>query len=207
MDSNGAAERSFQILKQTLQKQVFDCDEQYTIQHRLSNLLLKYRSTPQTATGVSPAELFLQRQLRTPLSLLKPDTGSRVQQKQAEQKRQHDKGRVRVRTFSPKQTVRMRNFMGGQEKWMPGTIVRQLGPLTYLERVGPNIRYTHVDHILSSGEEPLFDDLSVVSNSGSNQSQVDTPVILPETFSRSPITSKEPETLKVPSLYLTPQQS
>ncbi|XP_060082045.1 uncharacterized protein K02A2.6-like [Ylistrum balloti] len=189
--SNGAAERSVQILKQSLQKHVFDGNEQYTIQHRLSNFLLKYRSTPTTVTGVSPAELFLQRQLRTPISLLKPDTGSRVQRKQAEHKRQHDKGRVRVRTFSPKQTVRVRNFRGGQEKWIPGTIVRQLSPLTYLVRAGPNIRYTHVDHIFASGEELLSDDLPVVS-------QVDTPVVLPETLSRSPILSKEPETPKVP---------
>ena len=31
------------------------------------NLLLSYRSTPHTTTGVSPAELFLKRQLRVHL--------------------------------------------------------------------------------------------------------------------------------------------
>jgi len=35
---------------------------------------------------------------------------------------------------------------------MPGTIVKRLGPLTYLVRVGQDVRHIHVDHLLRSGE-------------------------------------------------------
>ncbi|XP_060068314.1 uncharacterized protein K02A2.6-like [Ylistrum balloti] len=56
--SNCAAEQSVQILKRALLKQVSNGDGQYSMQHRLSNFLLKYRSTPHSVTGVSPAELF-----------------------------------------------------------------------------------------------------------------------------------------------------
>ena len=34
------------------------------------------------------------------------------------------------------------------EKWVPGTVIRRLGPLTYLVRVGRQLRYAHIDHLL-----------------------------------------------------------
>ncbi|XP_021340098.1 uncharacterized protein K02A2.6-like [Mizuhopecten yessoensis] len=165
--SNGAAERSVQILKRTLLKQVLDGDKSLSIKHRLANFLITYRATPHTVTGVSPAELFLKRQMRTKLTLLKPNLGKRVSLQQAFQKKHHDKGRVRVRTFSRNQSVRVRNFRGGKEKWIVGSVVKQLGPLTYLIRVGRTFRYVHVDHILATGEENVepfqHDDQQIVS--------------------------------------------
>ncbi|XP_069122416.1 uncharacterized protein [Argopecten irradians] len=135
-------------------KQVLDGDTS-SIKHRLANFLFKYRATPHTVTGVSPAELFLKIQLRTKLSLLKPDLGKRVSLQQDSQKRHHDKGPVRVRTFARNQSIRVRNFRGGKEKWLLGTVVKQLGPLTYLIRVGRTLRYVHVDHLLATGEESV----------------------------------------------------
>lgn len=70
--SNGAAERSVQTVKSALIKQVLADKQSVTLQHRLANFLLMYRSTPHTVTGVSPAGLFLKRQMRTRFSLLKP---------------------------------------------------------------------------------------------------------------------------------------
>ena len=68
--SNGAAERAVQVVKQALRKQVFDSrDAGRSLQHQLYNFLLKYRCTPHTVTGQSPAELFLKRPLRNSLSL------------------------------------------------------------------------------------------------------------------------------------------
>ena len=65
--SNGLAERAVQVLKQALNK-----NNGETLGHKLSNFLLIYRSTPHSVTGVTPAELFLKRQLRTRLTLVKP---------------------------------------------------------------------------------------------------------------------------------------
>ena len=62
--SNGAAERSVQILKQALRKQVVSHHEyqhKLTIEHRHANVLFRNRNTPHTVTCVPPAELFLKR--------------------------------------------------------------------------------------------------------------------------------------------------
>lgn len=59
--SNGAVERSVQILKRDLMKDVLEADSKvsFPLSHRLANFLLVYRSTPHTVTGRTPAELFL----------------------------------------------------------------------------------------------------------------------------------------------------
>ena len=69
--TNGAAERMVQVLKKGL-----TLASRLSVDHQLANLLLSYRSTPHSTTGVPPAELFLKRQLRTRLTLLKPDQES-----------------------------------------------------------------------------------------------------------------------------------
>ena len=78
--SNGAAEQVVQVLKQAIRKQVFNSrDVGRSLQHQLSNFSLKYRYTPHTVTGQSPAELFLKRPLRNSLSLLKPNLRQRIE--------------------------------------------------------------------------------------------------------------------------------
>ena len=62
-----------------------------TIKHRLANFLIKYRSTPHSVTGRTPAELMVKRQLRTRLTLLKPNLAQAVENKQMKQKLYHDK--------------------------------------------------------------------------------------------------------------------
>ena len=54
--SNGAAERSLQTVKSALMKQVLSDKGSFTLQHRLANFLLMYKSAPHTVTGVSLAE-------------------------------------------------------------------------------------------------------------------------------------------------------
>ena len=53
--SIGAAERSVQILKRSLEKQVFD-GKHDSLNKRLANFLLLYRNTPHCTTGRTPAE-------------------------------------------------------------------------------------------------------------------------------------------------------
>ena len=55
--SNGAAERSVQILKRSLEKQMFE-GVYGSLNKRLSHFLLLYRSTPHSTTSRSPAECF-----------------------------------------------------------------------------------------------------------------------------------------------------
>ena len=50
-----------------------------TVHTKLSRFLLEYRSTPQTTTGVTPAELLFNRRLGTRLDFIGPDVRQRVQ--------------------------------------------------------------------------------------------------------------------------------
>jgi ribosomal protein L31E len=129
---NRPAERAVQIVKQALQKQVLDKDStsRVKVQHRLSNFLFKYRCTQHTVTGQSRAELFLKRPLRNSFSLLKPNLRQRVESQQDKQLKDQARNRS-PRELETNQTVRVRNFQGGKEKWVLGKIVKKLSPRTF----------------------------------------------------------------------------
>lgn len=81
--SNGLAERAVQTIKQGISKL------QGPIQCRLDRFLLQYRVTPQTTTGLPPAELLMGRRLRTRLDLIHPDSTKEVMRKQEELRTNH----------------------------------------------------------------------------------------------------------------------
>ena len=67
-----------------------------------------------------------------------------------------------MRELSWRDSVNVRNTWGGVEKWVPGTVIRRLGPLTYLVKVGRQLRYVPVDHLLRTereNSEEVLDDL------------------------------------------------
>ena len=70
--SNGLAERAVQVIKRGLMK-VTDG----TMSSRLAKVLLTCRVTPQSTTGLAPAEMLLGRSPCTRLDLLKPHTVER----------------------------------------------------------------------------------------------------------------------------------
>ena len=90
----------------------------------------------------------LNRYLRTPFSLLKPDLKSGIENKQRTQKHYHDRGRVKQREFHIGQEVSVRNHRQRKEKWLPGVVVAVKGPATYLARVYGCTRYVHSDHVI-----------------------------------------------------------
>ena len=55
--------------------------------------------------------------------------------------------------LSSRDSVNERNTRGGVKKWVPGTVIRRLGPLTYLLKVGRQLHYVHVDHLLRTERE------------------------------------------------------
>ena len=93
---------------------------------------------------------------------------------QGRQQRQHDKSHVKLRELSPRDSLNVRNTRGGMERWVPGTVIRRLRPLTYLVRVGRQLRYVHIDHLLQTEcvnceeEEEVVPDESSVPVSGSS---------------------------------------
>ena len=151
--SNGAAERSVRIVKEALTKQVLGGSQKLSVKHRLANLLMKYRSMPQTTTGCTPSELMLRRKMRTRLSLIKPNLAEYVEKKQMKQKEQHD-GKQSVRLFKVGDSVRVKNTAKGvkqvKERWVRGKVVKICGTRSYSVRIGQSVRYVHVDHLISA---------------------------------------------------------
>ena len=141
--SNGEAERFVRTFKEAMKTGKSDG---LTLTHRLQNFLLSYRTTPHTTTGTPPSELLMGRHLRTRWDLLRPDVERQVQWRQSKQKDRHDL-HARPRCFSVGQSVMARNFRAGAA-WVPGVIVQQLGPLTYLIEVSEGRLWKrHIDQV------------------------------------------------------------
>ncbi|RXN17967.1 integrase core domain [Labeo rohita] len=115
--SNGAAERAVQTFKKAwtrMQSQTVSPSQ------RLARFLFTYRNTPHTVTERTPAELFLKRQPRTRLSLLKPDVSDVVSKHQLQQQKVHDKKSKSLRAFSLGERVLVRDFRHPKKLWIPG---------------------------------------------------------------------------------------
>ncbi|XP_052327850.1 uncharacterized protein K02A2.6-like [Oncorhynchus keta] len=145
--SNGAAERSVQTFKKAWTRlQV----QSVPIHQRLPRFLFTYRNTPHTVTECTPAELFLKRQPRTRLTLLKPDLSSTVAKHQLQQKKAHDRHSKTVREFKEEERVMVRDFRHPKRLWNSGVILQRRGPLTYQVQIGHRQVNVHVDHLLRS---------------------------------------------------------
>ena len=141
--SNGLAERFVQTFKRAMRAGEKD---EPSIHRRLSDFLFSYRSTPHATTAITPSELFLKRQLRTQFDLLKPSTKGAVEARQAAQKANHDQ-HSRFCSFAIGTSVMVKDFRHSQQ-WIPGTIVQNLGPLTYQVDVGDGqLLKRHIDHL------------------------------------------------------------
>ena len=80
---NGAAERFVRTFKQALRT---GHHPELTFHQQLMSFLLSYRTTPHSTTQVTPASLFLKRDLSTRLDLLHPTMDQTVAISQAQQK-------------------------------------------------------------------------------------------------------------------------
>ena len=123
--SNGLAERAVQIVKKGLKKV-----QAGSIQERLAKILMAYRLTPQSTTGVSPAKLLLDKQPRTRLYLLKPNIAECVERQQCKHKGQHNV-KVGERVFEVGDEVFVCSHRQG-ELWLPGVIRQKTGPVSFV---------------------------------------------------------------------------
>jgi len=100
--------------------------------------------------------MFLKREQRTHLSLVKPSLQRHVEKKQVASKLYRDGPHPRGRVFDLYQPVRVRYTRGGKEKWIAGTIVAVKGPETYLGRVpGNDRRFVHANHLIPDDDRGL----------------------------------------------------
>ena len=135
--SNGLAERVVQTFKLGMKKQSTE-----SLQTKLSHFLFHYRLTPNTTTGIAPAELLLNRRPRSYLDFMAPHSlKDRVQQQQLKQKCQHDqhaKTRLFIRDFHRQ----------ASSPWSPGTIVLSCSGQSYKVKLSDGqVVQRHADHI------------------------------------------------------------
>ncbi|KAJ8391280.1 hypothetical protein AAFF_G00090670 [Aldrovandia affinis] len=121
--SNGCAEHAVRVFKEGIKKM-----GEGSVETKLSRFLFKYRSTPQTTTGATPAELLMNRRIRTQLDLVRPSLAGKVGLNQAKQKERHDK-HARDRTFTEADAVYVRGYAG--QKWIPATLIERTGPVSW----------------------------------------------------------------------------
>ena len=141
--SNGQAQRFVQTFKRAMQAGEKDG---LSLNHRLSEFLFTYRTAPHATTDASPSELFLQRQVRTQFDLLKPDHKGLIASRQDTQKKQRNR-HAKLRSLAVGSLVMVRDFRHNS-KWVPGTIVMKLGPVTYhVDLGGGNIVKRHIDQL------------------------------------------------------------
>ena len=116
---------------------------------------MTYRTSPHATTNATPSSLFLGREIRTRFDLLKPDLESTVSTKQSTQVSHHDQ-HAKQRQFSLKEKAMVKNFRSGPT-WVPGIIVAQLAPVTFLIEVQDGLKWKrHIDHIKSLGESTVI---------------------------------------------------
>ena len=141
--SNGLAERAVQTFKEGMKKM----STKDSLETRVSRFLFKYRITPQTTTGIAPAELLLGRKPRARLDLIHPDIREKVQNGQRKQKQLHDQHAV-GRQLRPGDAVYSREF-GKQQKWRQGVIGTQTGPVSYTVLLDDDHEvHRHQDHVI-----------------------------------------------------------
>ena len=172
--TNSLAERAVQIVKKGLKK----CTEG-TLACRVARVLFAYRTTPQSTTGVSPAELLLGRQPRTKLDLLRPNTAERVESKQLQQKANHDNA-SRDRGFTSGALVYAKNFGQGQ-RWWPGKVVEVTGPVSYrVSLESGHVIRRHQDHLRIRRNAPAVEPEAVLEEDVEQDMEQDLDPVVPD---------------------------
>nr|XP_050042510.1 uncharacterized protein K02A2.6-like [Dermacentor andersoni] len=151
--SNGAAERLVQTTKATLLKQVLHDNltgQNRTLHQRLNDFLLAYRNTPNSVTGRTPAELFLKRQPRVKLSLLKPSFVQDMRSRQDRDTTHRNEGRGRDPQMEAGDTVLVKTTRGETLSWEEAVVVQRVSDSTFVVKVGDHFRFVHIDHLRPS---------------------------------------------------------
>jgi hypothetical protein len=125
--TNGLAENAVKSFKRSMKKM----HESGSVKDTVAKYLLQQHITPHTTTGQTPAELLMQRRLRSRLEAVKPDLSTTVRKKQRAQKLNYDK-KAKSREFKIEDTVLCKNHAAHGKKWLEGEIVTQSGPVSFL---------------------------------------------------------------------------
>jgi hypothetical protein len=116
--TNGLVERFVQTFKNSMRAMKRD---NKILSHKIANFLLNYRNTPHSVTKETPARLFMGRDLRSCLSLVRPSVKDTVMNSQMDTVFQKSRPE-RSRYFKVGDRIIARDYKG------KGTAVIVLGP-------------------------------------------------------------------------------
>lgn len=137
--SNGQAERMVRETKEALTHM-----DSGDVNVDLARFLFRQHTLPHSTTGRSPAELLMNRRLKTALDHLHPDSQFHSSWKQEDKFLQEGK---KARTFCVGDVVYARNYLSGA-KWVPGVVTAVTGPLSYrIETEDGRTWRRHVDQL------------------------------------------------------------
>ena len=172
--TNGLAERFVQTLKKAI---VAGKSDSRSHDHKLASFLLKYRTTPHTVTGVPPSTLFLGRQLKTVLDLLKPNTERRVLDKQSAQKEKYDQ-HSSIRLFEVGDLVMVKTYRENRITWLPGTVSEKQGEVSFIIKMsGGNCRRCHIDQIRKRQSSLVLDESTLEDTSETTEHSTDFTIV------------------------------
>ena len=153
--SNGLEERAVQTFKKGLKKL-----SKGSVQDKFSRFLFLYRIMPQSTTGTSPAELLFGRPLQFRLYLLRPNLSQNVENKQQQQKLNHDKCAVE-RIFVEGEKVFVRSYSKVGKKWLPGIVLSVAQRSVKVKLTSGLVIHHHFDQIRKrTVEEPTVEPAS-----------------------------------------------
>lgn len=144
--SNGQAERYVYTLKQSLRAM---SNYPGTLRQKLHTFLMQCRKAPNATTLQSPSMLFLKREIRTRIDLVRPNT------KLDTETRMRETNDFSDRFFRAGDKVSARNYRQGDTKWRVGTVISREGQLHYTVSVGGQLWRRHVDQLRDAGELTL----------------------------------------------------
>ena len=147
--SNGLAERAVQTVKEALRKEAGGG----SMKPKIARFMFQYRLTPHTTTGVAPAELLMNRRLRSRLDLLHPDVAERVRSRQQKLKAGHDH-HCHQRSFTEGRPIWAKNHAPGPP-WLAGTLRKLVSPERFVVQLEDGRTVDrHIDHCRSRVPTP-----------------------------------------------------
>ena len=116
-----------------------------SIATQVNRFLFTYRITPHSATGVSPAELLMNRKLNSTLEILKPNSNNTS--RLSSEKLIQNRGSTNVRSFDPEDPVWARCYNNTTQKWVEGRITRRTGPVSFEVKINNSLVRRHMDQL------------------------------------------------------------
>ncbi|PIO54605.1 integrase core domain protein [Teladorsagia circumcincta] len=152
--SNGQAERFVDTFKRNFEKMKEDMSPNKALQ----NFLQTYRRTPCSSTpgGKSPAEVFLRREIRTKLSLLKPyvksKDGTRNHRMEEQYNRHHG---ARQKEFNVGDLVWAMDYRSRKPQHTPGRILQRYGNRLYDVLIDGQVWKRHANQLRLNADANL----------------------------------------------------